>query len=174
MQGTYEEALITTANQKSGLNEAILGNINIDNGNPEDNAKRIARLLQEGAHSITTDEATANANASIFEGQDIDSILKQRTSKRCISNKTGSSFSVASFRAGGGAPTDGDAANFWQDLLPEAVKAHQKAAREKNLVRGPRVRRKVNYREPRGARVTVRSLSLNVSTGALWQWRCSV
>lgn len=147
-----------SANQKSGLNEAILGNA--DGISPEDNAKRISRLLQEGAHSITTDDATADANASAFEGQDINSILAQRTSKRCIAAKAGSSFSVASFRAGGGAPADGDAANFWQDLLPEAVKAHQKAEREKNLIRGPRVRRRVNYREPRNARDIVRNRHL--------------
>ena len=158
MQGTYEETLINTANQKSGLNEAILGNINAC-GNPEDNAARIARLLREGANSIV-DESAASEAAAKFEGQEVDDILAQRTSKRNIANKAGSTFSVASFRAhdthGQGANTSGgDDASFWRDLLPDAVKAHQEAEANKNLVHGPRVKQRVNYREPErvGARL---------------------
>lgn len=147
MQGTYEETLINTANQKSGLNEAILGNINAG-GNPEDNAKRIARLLREGANSIA-DESVAAEKAEQFAGQDIEDILSKRTSKRNVANKAGNTFSVASFRAEGQPQTDD--ASFWQDLLPEAVKAHQAAEKSKNLMSGPRVRKRINYREPGAA-----------------------
>ena len=148
VQGTYEETLINTANRKSGLNEAILGNIN-EAGNPEDNAARIARLLREGANSIV-DEAAAAEKAAQFEGQKIDDILAQRTSKRNMANKAGSTFSVASFRAGDGdgAATVGNDATFWQDLLPDAVKAHQQAEANKFVVEGKRQRRTINYREP--------------------------
>lgn len=148
LQGTYEETLINTANQKSGLNEAILGNIN-DGGNPEDNAKRIARLLREGANSII-DEAAAAEKAAQFEGQEIEDILAKRTSKRNVASKAGSTFSVASFRAEGERPKND--ASFWQDLLPEAVKAHQVAEANKHLVHGPRVRKRVNYSEPASVR----------------------
>ena len=150
VQGTYEETLINTANQKSGLNEAILdSSACVD---PEANAARIQRLLREGANSIAND-ADAEAQAAQFAGQDIDDILRSRTSRRNIGNKGGSSFSVATFRAEGGGDRSDESggaqgAAFWQDLLPEAVKAHKKAEAERNLVHGPRARRRINYREP--------------------------
>ena len=161
VQATYEETLINTANQKSGLNEAILGNINAA-ANPEDNAARIATLLREGANLIRNEEA-AEEKAAQFEGQTIDDILSSRTSKRNMATKAGSTFSVASFRAGSddvdagdgaGNTNPGDDAAFWQDLLPEAVKAHQAAEASKFLVAGPRRRRKVNYRDPGHVRST--------------------
>ena len=69
-KGTYEEQLLSTANQKYGLNEAILGNINAV-GNPEDNAKRIAELLRNGAYSLLNDGGAAAAQTEEFEREDI-------------------------------------------------------------------------------------------------------
>jgi hypothetical protein len=147
-QHTYEETLVNTANQKSGLNEAILGNINVE-GNPEDNAAYIARLLREGAHSLV-DESAAERAAEEFKAQDIGDILAQRTSKRTVAagGKRGGTFSIASFRAGQQqCPVDD--VGFWQGLLPDAVKAHREKEARKNLMEGKRRRRKINYHERR-------------------------
>jgi Domain of Unknown Function (DUF1087) len=145
-RSTYEETLINTANHKSGLNEAILGNINLE-GNPEENAKRIASLLRDGANLLKVDETESAARAAQFQQQDIGDILAQRTSKRTLASKAGSTFSTASFQAhqSGGQPVDD--ARFWSELLPEAVKAHQETERNKNLVQGKRRRKHVNYRD---------------------------
>eukprot|EP00892_Ulva_mutabilis_P002486 jgi/Ulvmu1/12238/UM086_0029.1 len=154
-QKTYEEQLVNVANQKSGLNEAILGNLG-PGDDPEKNAARIARLLREGAHSLL-DERAADAAAEAFQEQDIGDILAQRTSRRVIQSggKSGGTFSVASFRADGAAAGTTDAAgndaSFWRDLLPEAVKAHRDAEARKHVVDGKRSRRKVNYGEGRSA-----------------------
>lgn len=58
---------MNTANQKSGLNEAILGNIG-SSEDPKMNADRIARLLREGAHSLV-DERAADVAADNFQAQ---------------------------------------------------------------------------------------------------------
>jgi Domain of Unknown Function (DUF1087) len=145
-RSTYEETLISTANHKSGLNEAILGNINLGS-NPEDNAKRIASLLRDGANLLMADEQESVTRAAQFEQQDIGEILAQRTSKRTLASKAGSTFSTASFQAHQAGGQQVDDARFWSELLPEAVKAHQEAERNKNLVHGKRRRKNVNYRD---------------------------
>lgn len=146
-RSTYEQTLIETANHKSGLNEAILGSTHLD-GNPEDNAKRIAALLRDGANVLQAGEGESAECAAQFQQQDIGEILAQRTSKRTIASKAGGTFSTAVFQArsedGGGGRKVEDA-NFWSDLLPEAVKAHQEAERNKHLVEGKRKRKAVSY-----------------------------
>lgn len=104
-KNTYEEQLLETANRKYGLNEAILGNINSAVGNPEDNAKRIAQLLKDGAFSIIADDkdesggdGAGTSKGDAFAREDIDAILASRTSKRSMANKAGNTFSVASFK----------------------------------------------------------------------------
>lgn len=67
LQNTYEETLVNSANQKSGLNEAVLGSSGAGE-DPEKNAARIARLLREGAHSLL-DERAANAASDAFQEQ---------------------------------------------------------------------------------------------------------
>ena len=37
--------------------------------------------------------------------------------------------------------------NFWTELLPDAVKAHEEAKAREHMMDGPRRRRKVNYKE---------------------------
>ena len=104
-KGTYEEQLLNSANRKYGLNEAILGNINTAS-NPEDNAKRIAELLKNGAYSIMGDADAAEKEADEFEKADINDILSRRTTKRNIANKAGNSFSVATFNSNTTGGTD--------------------------------------------------------------------
>lgn len=85
--------------------------------------------------------------------QDIGDILAQRTSRRLVqgSGKSGGTFSVASFRAGGDADAaknaDADDSSFWRDLLPKAVLAQQNAESQKLLTHGKRTRRQINYHE---------------------------
>lgn len=84
MQNTYEETLINAANQKSGLNEAVLGNIG-GSGDPEKNAARIARLLREGAHSLV-DERAANAASDAFQQQVLLAFARSKTLQLCCSS----------------------------------------------------------------------------------------
>lgn len=83
---------MNSANQKSGLNEAILGNIG-SSDDPEKNAARIARLLREGAHSLV-DERAANAASDAFQQQVPLPFDRLYTPRLCCSSFASASGSV--------------------------------------------------------------------------------
>ncbi|KAF5833766.1 P-loop containing nucleoside triphosphate hydrolase protein [Dunaliella salina] len=75
---TYEEHLFQTASRKYGLDEAVLGfgpDSSAD-GDPENNAKRVAALLEHGAHGLLSagaQEGVEQASAA-FQNADIDQV----------------------------------------------------------------------------------------------------
>ena len=80
----------------TGLDEAILGSMNAKD--PEQNAAKIAALLQNGAHALVGEAASTKASED-FANADISEILAQRTEKRQIGSRAGNTFSTAQFTA---------------------------------------------------------------------------
>lgn len=79
----------------TGLDEAILGNMQ-SSGDPEQDHKRIADLLKNGAHTLHQDNE-ANQEDAKFEQESIDAILNGRTEKRQLGSRKGNTFSTANF-----------------------------------------------------------------------------
>ncbi|KAJ9516015.1 hypothetical protein QJQ45_024466, partial [Haematococcus lacustris] len=173
-KATYEEHLFNTASRKYGLDEAILGGPDAGSGgDPEADAERLAVLLAQGAHALLLAPAApqgegaeaAGSKDTAFQQEDIDTILQGRTEKRQLGSRAGNTFSVARFAAVEeeepvAAPKGRE---YWAELLPEAVAAHDEREMAKMrgpLVDGPRQRKQVDYRiNGRAQRTTQESSS---------------
>lgn len=107
--------------------------------------------------------------------EDIGQILAGRTEKRQIGSRAGNSFSVTSFAAtGAGRQAGADAGeDYWQNLMPSAVAAHEAAAAAAAAPQAlaPRRRRVVDYSDKvgwAGSLATQGWIALG-GASALWQ-----
>ncbi|KAG2496454.1 hypothetical protein HYH03_005678 [Edaphochlamys debaryana] len=163
-RNTYEMALFTAASKKYGLDEAILG---FSSGSdPEADSARIADLLRNGAHGVLADMEAGARQGEEFASEDINQILEARTEKRQIGSRAGNTFSVATFAVeepgagagrgrgrGRGGAEDAEAAEYWRNLCPDAVAAHEAKANEGPVFLGPRQRKRINYNIDKMARI---------------------
>ncbi|KAJ9515881.1 hypothetical protein QJQ45_016934, partial [Haematococcus lacustris] len=162
------------------MDEAILGGPDAGSGgDPEADAERLAVLLAQGAHALLAPAAPqatapdlpgegaegAGIKDTAFQQEDIDTILQGRTEKRQLGSRAGNTFSVARFAA---VEEEEPVAvpkgrEYWAELLPEAVAAHDEREMAKMrgpLVDGPRQRKQVDYRiNGRAQRTTQESSS---------------
>ncbi|KAL6771482.1 hypothetical protein ACKKBG_A26555 [Auxenochlorella protothecoides x Auxenochlorella symbiontica] len=144
---TYEAKVFEISSRKAGLDEAILG-VTGPQQDPELDSRKISELLKNGAHGLE-DMAAAAQQSNEFVSEDIGQILAGRTEKRQIGSRAGNSFSVTSFAAtGAGRQAGADAGeDYWQNLMPSAVAAHEAAAAAAAAPQAlaPRRRRVVDY-----------------------------
>ena len=165
-KATYEQSLFETSAKKYGLDEAVLGGGDAPmvgggggggGGGAKEDAKKINDLLKFGVHGALRDASGEEAKA--FAEEDIDQILSGRAEHRAIGSRVGNTFSVATFSVGAETGAEGenvDAEKFWEEALPDAVKAAREDAAnadpfdidERFRVEGPRKRYKAGeYRE---------------------------
>jgi SNF2 family DNA or RNA helicase len=134
-KATYEQSLFETSAKKYGLDEAVLGGGDVPGvsggeggGGAKADAKKINDLLKFGVHGALRD--ASGEEAAAFAAEDIDQILSGRAEHRAIGSRVGNTFSVATFSVGAESENV-DAEKFWEEALPDAVKA----AREVGLYR---------------------------------------
>ncbi|KAK9835518.1 hypothetical protein WJX74_002180 [Apatococcus lobatus] len=145
---TYEESVFQCSSKKYGLDEAILGNMQ-SSGDPEQDHRRIADLLKNGAHTLHHENEAHHEDAK-FEQESIDAILNGRTEKRQLGSRKGNTFSTASFAFQDAEGKEGER-DFWSNIMPEAIAAHDQqvleAAKPQDI--RPRRRKQISYNEDR-------------------------
>jgi len=144
---TYEENLFRASSKKYGLDEAILGDLGVNEGgaeNLENDGKRISDLLKHGAHCLK-DSDHADQEMDAFLSENIDVILNSRTEKRQIGGRAGNTFSVAKFGEDVDASKKDDK-EFWQSVLPDACKSFERSKTAPEIL-PPRKKRSINYSE---------------------------
>ncbi|GIQ82532.1 hypothetical protein KIPB_003690 [Kipferlia bialata] len=115
---SYEEALFTRANQKLGLDRALMGGVSGSGMQDKD----IDMLLRKGAYDLLTG---GEDRAREFEKMDLDDILKGRT--QVVTHGVDEEVSRVTFSLPSGfeptktalAPDSG--ADYWAQCLPEAA-----------------------------------------------------
>ena len=170
-RGTYEASMAERANQKLGLEQAIIGSHNYGAGTEgaatdadggaettvdakaqrHKKAKEIEELLKHGAQNLFTDEHDKRVEA--FSSETIDDILSRSATSRTDAGSKApgaptSSFAQASFTTNEGSSLDMDDPNFWQQVLGDEAKPEEVEEAIDYDDLGPRTRPRRSVGEP--------------------------
>ncbi|KAL3945244.1 MAG: hypothetical protein SGBAC_000655 [Bacillariaceae sp.] len=123
---SFEQEMFDRASKKLGLEQAVLGTFDQQDGDDKPTSKEMEQLLKKGAYALLEDDQITND----FCADDIDSILAKRTRTRVVEgtktaswlNKQGMVVSKSKFTADSKtAGLDMDDPLFWQKIMPDFV-----------------------------------------------------
>ena len=123
---TFEQEMFDRASKKLGLEQAVLGTFDQDNGEDKPTSKEMEQLLKKGAYALLEDENDEIGKE--FVADDIESILEKRTRTRVVEgaktaswlNKKGMNVTKSKFSTDS-AGIDVDDPLFWQKVMPDFV-----------------------------------------------------
>lgn len=125
---SFEQEMFDRASKKLGLEQAVLGTFDQQDGDDKPTSKEMEQLLKKGAYALLEDENDEITKS--FCADDIDSILAKRTRTRVVEgaktaswlNKSGMVVSKSKFTADSKtAGLDMDDPLFWQKVMPDFV-----------------------------------------------------
>lgn len=164
-RGTYEESMAKRANQKLGLEQAIIGSHDYGAGktvgaeDPDNTtlklskAKEIEELLKHGAQNLFAEKH--NDQIEAFSSESIEQILERCATTRievgskAATDEAGqskSSFAKASFVSNEGSSLDINDPDFWSHVLGEPAPEEEEVIDYDNF--GPRSRPRRSVGEP--------------------------